>query len=132
MLENNSKISTSDYSPVFVFVLVYFLIHLIDFHEATNFVVASLFTLVAYMVEIHFAKEEFIFSKESLSKTNFYTGILTFTFFLIVIIGILNWFRIVSTSIRMGSLIVAMVFYIAQIFKAIHVLVEVKLNSKKK
>ncbi len=59
MLEKNSKISASDYSPVIMFVVVYFLIHLLNFQEATNFVVAALFSLIAYTIEVHLIKEEY-------------------------------------------------------------------------
>lgn len=132
MLEKNNSLSASDYAPVIVFVLSYFLIHLLDFQEATNLVFAALFSLIAYMVEVHFVKDEYVILKESIAKTNFFTGLLTAIFILIVIIGILNWFRIVSTSIRMGSLIVAMILFLALMFKAIRTLIDVKLNSKKK
>ncbi len=132
MLEKNSKISVADYSPIITFVLSYFLIHLLDFQEATNFVIAALFSLLAYMVEIHFLKEDYTVNNESLTKTNFYTGILTFAFVLIFVIGLLNWFRLVSASLRMGSMIIAMIVYMVIMFRAIHILVDVRLNSKKK
>ena len=132
MLEKNSKISAADYSPIITFVLGYFLIHLLDFQEATNFVIAALFSLVAYMVEIHFVKEEYSLSKEGLGKTSYYTGILTFSFLVIFVIGILNWFRLVSASLRMGAILVAMTIYMVIMFRAIHILIDVKLNSKKK
>lgn len=127
-----NKKSAADYSPIITFVISYFFLQLFDLHEATNFVLASLVGLVAFMVDVYYLKEEKHLSKENIRLTAFYTGLLTLFFLVVFSTGILNWYKMVSTSWRMGLLLIAIVLYMAVTFRAINVLNEINSKSEKK
>jgi quinol-cytochrome oxidoreductase complex cytochrome b subunit len=132
MTEMSNKKSAADYSPVITFVISYFFLQLFDNQEATNFVLASLFALIAFMVDIYYLKEDKYLSKENIRITNFYAGLLTIIFLIIFTAGILSWYRMVSISLRMGILIFSVVIYMAVIFRAIRIVIEINSKSEKK
>ena len=84
------------------------------------------------MLELRFIKEERELNNKNLKSTSFYTGLLSLVTIIIFIIGILSWNRIIPFSWRMALLLFSEVIYIAILFRAVNILVFVKLMSEKK
>ena len=130
-MEENKK-SAADYTPVFGFVISYFIFHLFEWQDATYFMFSTLVSLIVYMVELRFIKEEYQINRKNIKSTSYYTGLLSLFMLFIFIVTILSWSRMISFSWRMALLIFLEVIYIAILFRAINVLVNVKSVSEKK
>lgn len=128
----NKKNSAADYTPIFGFVISYFVFHIFDWQDATYFVFATIVSLIIYMVELRFIKEERELNKKNLKSTSFITGLLSLVTIIIFIIGVLSWNRVIPFSWRMALLLFTEVIYVAILFRAINILIAAKLMSEKK
>ena len=126
------KNSAADYTPIFGFVISYFIFHLFDWQDATYFLFSTLVSLIVFMIELRFIKDDYEVNRKNLKSTGYYTGLLSLVTVFIFIVTILSWSRIISFSLRMALLLFLEVIYIAIIFRAINILISVKSESAKK
>ena len=131
MIDKNKK-SPGDYTPVIGFVISYFIFHIFDWQETTYFVFSTIVSLIIYMIELHFIKEEYELNRKNLKSSNFFTGLLSLMTILVFSIGVISWYRILPFSWRMALLLISVVIYTAVLFRAINVLISIKLMSEKK
>ena len=132
MLDSKPRMSAADYSPVFTFVISFFIFHFFDWQDATYFVLAVLISLLTYTYEVYLLKEERDVNRQNLKKTGFHTGLLTIQFLVIFGIAFLHWYRIIPMAWRMGLLLFAVVIYMAILFRAVNTLFAIRLHSPKK
>ena len=131
MIDKN-KNSAVDYTPVIGFVISYFLFHLFDWQEATHFVFSTIVSLIIFMIELHFIKEDYELNRKNLKKSSFFAGLLSLVSILVFSTGVLSWYRIMPYAWRMALLLICVVIYIAILFRAINILIIIKLESEKK
>jgi len=131
MTDKNKK-TASDFTPIFGFVISYFLLHIFDLEDATYFVFSTIVSLIVYMIELHFIKEEYVLNRKNLKTTNFITGLLSLMVIIVFSIGVLSWYRVIPFSWRMALLLISIVIYIAVLFRAINDLISIKIVSEKK
>ncbi len=132
MLDKKSKMSASDYSPILMFLVSFFVFHFFDWQDATYFVFSVLVSLLTYNYEVHLLKEERDLNRHSIKKTNLHLGLLTLMFLIVFGVAFLHWYRVISMAWRMGLLLTVVVIYIAVLFRAINTLFYIKLQSPKK
>jgi len=131
MIDKEKK-SAADYTPIFGFVISYFLFHLFDWQEATHFVFSVIVSLIIFMIELRFLKEEYALNRKSLKNSNFFTGLLSILAIVIFIFGILSWYKVVPYAWRMALLLGSIVIYIAVLFRAINTIILIKNISEKR
>ena len=131
-MSDKNKKSAADYTPVIGFVVSYFLFHIFDWQEATHFVFSVIVSLLIYIIELHYIKEEYQLNRKNLKSSNFFAGLLTFLNLIVLIIGIFSWYQIIPYAWRMALLLFSVVIYIAVLFRAINVLIMIKQVSEKK
>ena len=117
--------------PVWTFIITYFVLHLFDWMEATQFVIAVFISLLTLFVMIADFKEE---NKDKLqfTKLNLYVGVLTFLFIVIFLSGFLHWNRMIDISYRMAILFSLILIYFIILFRAIRVLAYYKSMAENK
>jgi len=131
MIDKKKK-SAADYSPVFGFVISYFIFHLFEWQEATHFVFSTVISLALFMIELRFIKDDYELNRKSQKNGSFFTGLLSLLTIVVFLVGILSWSRVLSYSWRMALILISVVIYIAVLFRAINVLIAIKLISEKK
>ena len=132
MLETKPRMSAADYSPVFTFVISFFIFHFFDWQDATYFLLSVLVSLLTYNYEVYLLKEERELNRHSKKKTGFHSGLLFLMFLVVFAIAFLNWYRVFATAWRMGALLIVVIIYLAILFRAINTLHYIKLQSPKK
>ena len=132
MTENNKKVSVADYTPILTFVISFFIFHLFDWQDATHFTLAVFVSLVTYMIELHFVKDERVVSKKDIKTTSFHAGMLTLLAIVVFGTGVLHWYRLMPITGRMILLLLAVVIYLAVMFYALRILTYIKATSEQK
>ena len=117
--------------PVLTFIGSYFLFHLFDWMEATQFILAVLVSLLTYFMMVADFKAEYK-EKMDLSKLNFFTGLLTILFIMIFLHGFLHWYRMIAFNHRMILLFALLLIYITILFRAIRTLTLLKSMAQNK
>lgn len=124
--------SAADYSPILAFIISFFVLHIFEWQDATYFTFAALVSLAAFMIEVYLLKEEKLVSKKNSRKFAFYYALLTVLFLAIVASAFLSWYRVISISARTALLLIAVVIYLAVLFRAINVFISIKASSENK
>jgi len=132
MLDNKPRMTAADYSPIFTFVISFFIFHFFDWQDATYFVFSVLVSLLTYNYEVHLLKEERELNRHSKKKTSFHSGLLLVTFLIVVAVAFLHWYRVIPMAWRMGLLLTVVVIYVAILFRAVNTLFYIRLQSPKK
>jgi hypothetical protein len=132
MSNQEKRMSAANYSPILAFIISFFLLHLFEWQDATYFTLAALVSLATYMIEVFLLKEEKVITKKSSRHFAYYYALLTFFFLGIVATAFLSWFRVISISARTALLLLAVVTYLAVLFRAINVFITIKTTSENK
>jgi len=118
--------------PVIIFIISYFILHLFDWMEATQLLIAATLGSLTMFAMISEWKEE---NKDKIRKAdfkniNFYVGVLSILLLLFLINGIMHWNRMVDFAYRMGSLFFLVLIYIIVLFRSIRILADLKKSLK--
>ncbi len=114
--------------PVITFIVSYFILHLFDWMEATQILVAAIVGGLTMFAMIGEWKEE---NKDKIRKTdlkniNFYVGLLSIIILLLLINGIIHWNRMIDYIYRMGVLFLLVLIYVVILFRMIRILSDLK------
>lgn len=120
-----------DMLPVITFVISYFLLHLFDWMEATQFLIAILISNLTYFAMVSEFKEE-VQNRRQLKKLNFFVGLLSLMFLLMVVNGFIHWNRLIHVNYRMALLFLLVLIFLIILFRAIRVLASFKAAAEKK
>ena len=124
-MEPNQRKKLYDMLPVITFIITYFLLHLFDWMEATQFLIAILVSNLTYFALVSEYKDE-VKDKTKYKKLNYYVGLLSLMFILILVNGIIHWNRLIHINYRMGLLFVLVLVFFIIMFRAIRVLADYK------
>ncbi len=131
-MNENKKTSVADYTPVLAFVISFFIFHLFDWQDATHFTLAVFVSLITYMIELHFLKDDKVVSKQNIKTTSFHAGLLTLMAMLVFATGFLHWYRLIPIAARTILLLLVVVIYLAVLFYALRTLTYIKAHSEEK
>lgn len=124
--------SAANYSPILAFIISFFVLHLFEWQDATYFAAAAFISLATYMIEVFLLKQEKVITSKSSRQFAYYYALLTFFLLGVFAAAFLSWFRVVSISARTALLLLAVVIYLAVLFRAIHVFIAIKTTSENK
>jgi len=124
-MEPNQRKKLYDMLPVITFIITYFFLHLFDWMEATQFLIAILVSNLTYFAMVSEYKEE-VKDKTKHRKLNYYVGLLSLMFILILVNGIIHWNRLIHINYRMGLLFALVLVFFIILFRAIRVLADFK------
>jgi len=124
-MEPNQRKKLYDMLPVITFIITYFFLHLFDWMEATQFLIAILVSNLTYFAMVSEYKEE-VKDKTKHKKLNYYVGLLSLMFILILVNGIIHWNRLIHINYRMGLLFALVLVFFIILFRAIRVLADFK------
>jgi Kef-type K+ transport system membrane component KefB len=129
-MEPNQKKKLYDMLPVITFIVSYFIFQLFDWMDATQFLFAMLVSILTYAALVSDFKEEDK-DKRKHKRLNFYIGILTLVFFVMIGIAIIHWNRWIPSTYRMVILFLDVLVFFIVMFRAIRVLSEFKAIAEK-
>ena len=118
--------------PVLVYIGSYFIFHLFDWTEATQTILAVLFSLFSFFFIAADVKMEHKDKKINFQKVNFFNGLLSFIFLLIFLQGFLHWRSMISLGYRMTIQYVLLLIYFIFLFRAMNVLLQLKKMAENK
>lgn len=110
-----------EYAPVLTFIASYFLFHLFDWMETTQFFWASIIGTLTYGLMVADLKMEYKEKKWDYKQLNFFIGLLTAFNVVLFFQSFLHWRRMISNVARMSILYVLLIIFIAVLFRAIRV-----------
>lgn len=127
-MEKEQKKKLMDNLPLLVFIIIYFLLHLLtDWMEVTQFIIATFLSVLTFGLMVHDYKDEHKDKKHTHNKLNFFVGLLSIIFVIIFLSGFLHWNRMVSLSYRMGSLFFLLLLYFVLLFRAMRTLSSIRM-----
>ncbi len=115
------KKSLMEYSPVLAFIASYFLFHLFDWMETTQFFWASIVGTLTYGLLVADLKMEHKGKKWNYRPLNFFIGLLTAFNVVLFFQSFLHWRRMIGNIARMSIMYVLLIVFIAVLFRAIRV-----------
>ncbi len=115
------KKSILEYAPILAFIASYFLFHLFDWMETTQFFWASIIGTITYGLMVADLKMEYKGKKWNYKQLNFFIGLLTVFNIVLFFQNFLHWRRMISSIARMSILYVLLIIFIAILFRAIRV-----------
>jgi hypothetical protein len=115
------KKDIGNWLPILTFIISYFLFHLVDWVEATQFLLASIVATATYMLMVYDLKSEHKGKKWNYKPLNYFNGLLTVFTILIFAQSFVHWYRMISAFARTALLYGLIVIYIAILFRAIRV-----------
>lgn len=110
-----------EYAPVLTFIASYFLFHLFNWMETTQFFWASIIGTLTYGLMVADLKMEYKEKKWDYKQLNFFIGLLTAFNIVLFFQSFLHWRRMISNVARMSILYVLLIIFIAVLFRAIRV-----------
>jgi len=127
-METEQKIKLYDMLPIFTFVGSLFILHLFDWMEATQLLVASIIGGLTMFVMIGECKDEYKdkIRKSDLKQINSYVGILSIIIILLLVNGIIHWNRMIDFAYRMGILFFLALVYLILLIRMIRILSDLK------
>ncbi len=117
-----------DWLPIWTFVISYFLFHLFDWMEATQFLLASIVSTATYMLMIYDLKTEHKGKKWNYKPLNFFNGLLSMYTVVLFAQSFIHWHRMIGAFARAALLYSLIVIYIAILFRAIRVYIYHKMQ----
>jgi len=117
------------WAPVIFFVIVFFLLGLTDWMDATKMIWAALAGLIAFLFMTSRFKEENP-GHSGLRRLNFYNGLLLFAWLTLFLSGFLHWRQLTGLQTRMISLLILSTVYMVFLLRAMRVLQELKPEDK--
>lgn len=131
-MEAEQKAKLYDSLPIISFIISYFILHLFDWMEATQLLIASIiggFTMFAMISECKDENKDKI-RKSDIKNLNFYVGVLSFLIILFLVNGIMHWNRMIDYDYRMGILFFLVLVYLIILFRAVRILSDLKKTLK--
>lgn len=122
----NSNKNLMEILPVLTFIGSYFLFHLFDWMEATQFILATMVSLGTYFVMVSDFKVKNKDTDADFKGLNFYVGLLTLLALIIFLHGFLHWYRMVSFTLRMSVLFGLLLAYMVVLFRALRIFNDLK------
>lgn len=119
-MSQEKKTVLSDYSPIIVFIFIFFVFKAFSLADATTFLIASIAGVLTFSYEVYLFKKEHRFSKTAVRRIGFYMGLLTIALILVVIVASLHWMRSVDITTRTILLFAMLIFYFVLLFRAIN------------
>jgi Kef-type K+ transport system membrane component KefB len=129
-MEPNQKKKLYDMLPVITFIASYFIFQLFDWMDATQFLFAMLVSILTYAALVSDFKEE-VKDKKKHKQLNFYIGILTLLFIVMIGIAIIHWSRWIPSTYRMAIMFLEILVFFVVMFRAIRVLSDFKTIAEK-
>jgi len=121
--------SLDDLLPLLTLFISFFIFHQFNWTEATNLILAVLVSMITFGLMIgNFYMDH---PRMNLRKLYIWIAVLCVLFILIYFHGYLHWNRMVSIEIRMTIFFVLTVLYVIALFRAIHVLRNLKEKSNR-
>jgi hypothetical protein len=132
MTEKSEKVKA--YLPVSVFIVLIFLFEAVGLKKATGLVLAVFISLFILGVMAAGLREK-MGELPELKSLQFYFGLLSFLFLIIIGIAILHWYQIWHINLRWILFFSILLIYFIILFRAVHIIFELrmrKLGEKKK
>ena len=131
-MEAEQKTKLYDMLPIFTFIGSLFILHLFDWMEATQVLVASIIGGLTVFLMIGECKDEYKdkIRKADLKQINFYVGIISIIIILIFVNAIIHWSRLIDFTLRFGILFLLTVVYLIVLIRMIRILSDLKKSLK--
>ncbi len=123
-----------EWMPILTFIGSYFLFHLFDWIEATQFFWAAIVATITYGLMVADLKMEHKGKKWDYKPLNFFIGLLTLFVIVLFFQNFLHWRRMIGNLYRMAILYSLIIIFIAILFRGIRVYIwhKTMLEQKKK
>lgn len=132
MQETTQKQKFLEFLPVFIYLVVYFMVQAFDWMEATKIMIGVAASLITFLVMTSLVKEDHDISGVQIKRLNFQIGLLSLFFLLLFLSSFLAWYRMVSNLLRSGILFFILLIYLVVLFRSMRILSEIKQISEKK
>ena len=122
------------YFPVLIFIALIFLLEVFSLSKATSLVI-SVFISLFILGVMSARKRQKIGDRPEFKQFQYYFGILSILFLIIIIIAVLHWFQIGHVDLRWILFFVILLLYFIVLFRSVHLLDQIKpqdLNKKQK
>ena len=125
-MDKKQKKKFFELMPVLVFIGSYFLLHLLDWSEATITILAVFCSLISLLFLVTDFKVENKEKKIDFQKLNFLIALLSLVFVLIFLQGFLHWRALISFGWRMTIMYGLLLVYFIITFRIMNVLSHLK------
>jgi len=125
-MDKKQKKKLFELMPVLVFIGSYFLLHLLDWSEATITILAVFCSLISLLFLVTDFKVENKEKKIDFQKLNFLIALLSLVFVLIFLQGFLHWRALISFGWRMTIMYGLLLVYFIITFRIMNVLSHLK------
>ena len=127
-MEAEQKAKLYDMLPIFMFIGSLFILHLFDWMEATQVLVASIIGGLTMFLMIGECKDENKdkIRKADLKQINLYVGILSIMIISLFINAIIHWSRLIDFAARFGIFFFLTVVYLVILIRMIRILSDLK------
>ena len=131
-MESEQKAKLYDMLPIFTFIGSLFILHLFDWMEATQVLVASIIGGLTIFLMIGECKDEYKekIRKADLKQINLYVGILSILIIFLLVIAIIHWSRMIDFVARFGILFLVTLIYLVVLIRMIRILSDLKKSLK--
>ncbi len=119
------------YFPVLIFIALIFLLEVFNLSKATSLVI-SVFISLFFLGLMSAQKRQKIGDKSGFKQFQFYFGVLSFLFVLILGIASLHWFQIGHINVRWILFFVILLVFFIFLFRAVHILDQIKPSDSDK
>ena len=123
ILEKQEKFQT--YLPVFVFIILMFILEIVQIQKATSLVISVFVSFFIYGIMAAKLKETY--GKQAEFKPlNLFLGLLTIMMVIIIGIAILHWLQLAHVNFRWILFFIVLLLYFIILFRAVHTLHHLK------
>jgi len=113
------------YFPVLIFIAMIFLLEVFSLSKATSLVISVFLSLfILGIMSAH--KKQKLGERPEFKKFQFYFGILSVLFLVIIAVASLHWFQIGHIDLRWILFFVILLIYFIFLFRAVHFLDTIK------
>jgi hypothetical protein len=113
------------YFPVLIFIALIFLLEVFGLQKATSLVV-SVFVSLFILGVMSAHKRQKIGDRPEFKKFQYYFGILSFLFILIIFVAFLHWYQIGHINLRWILFFLVLLTFFIFLFRAVHILDKIK------
>jgi len=121
--EKSDKIIT--YFPVLIFILLMFLLETFQLQKATSLVISVLISLFSFGLITAYLSQKYN-NQKVFKPLALKFGILSFIFFIIVIVAFMHWYKIGHVNIRWISFFLVTLVYFVLLFRSVHQLRDIR------
>jgi len=126
MTEKSEKVKA--YLPVTVFIVLIFLLEAFGLRKATGLVLAVFVSLFILGVMAAGLREK-MGDLPELKSVQFYMGLLSFLFLIIIGVAFLHWYQIWHINLRWVLFFSILLIYFVVLFRAVHIIFDLRMKA---